>query len=99
LSAPQSPYKGTLGTGSTNGNHFWPIPGNHDWSQNCGNGKSGCASQCSYAAGTATANSYIAPYLSYFPGTGGKLYYTATLGKTEPAPHAWCGWWLPEFAT
>lgn len=24
-----SPYKGTLGTGSANGNHFWPIPGNH----------------------------------------------------------------------
>src|SRR5678815_3603294 len=26
-----SPYVGDFGAGSSSGNRFWPIPGNHDW--------------------------------------------------------------------
>ncbi len=30
------PYKGSYGKGSADGlNHFWPVPGNHDWGNEC----------------------------------------------------------------
>lgn len=32
------PYKGSYGKGSSDGrNHFWPVPGNHDWGNECNN--------------------------------------------------------------
>lgn len=51
--------------------------------QNCGDGRSGCSGRCAYAAGSATANSYIAPYKQYFAGIGNKLYYTTLLGECQ----------------
>lgn len=54
-------------------NHLWPVPGNHDWGQPCGDYKGGCtASTC--------PGGDLSPYLRLMP-VGGKRYYNQTLGN------------------
>ncbi|WIA29649.1 hypothetical protein OEZ86_012135 [Tetradesmus obliquus] len=65
------PYKGTYGSGSPTGtNRFWPITGNHDWGNTCGDGNSGCSASC--------ATGSLAAHLWYMP-VGGKAYYNKVL--------------------
>jgi hypothetical protein len=68
------PFKGSAlyGTGSaTQTNRYWPIPGNHDWGNTCGDSNSGCSCTSNLAR--------VAPYIWYMP-TNGRRYYNTVLG-------------------
>ncbi|KAF8066393.1 hypothetical protein HT031_002717 [Scenedesmus sp. PABB004] len=69
-----SPYTGNYGPGAPGGvNRFWPILGNHDWGNTCGDQKSGCA------AGVNCFGGDTAGYAAYMP-IQGKRYYSQLLG-------------------